>query len=191
MSDSTSGHGPSRPERAAATVPADAERLTVLLEPVVRSAGMDLESVRIGAAGRRWLLRVVVDADGGPGLDEIALISRSLSAELDASGVMGQAAYTLEVSSPGVDRPLTEPRHWRRSVGRLVRAPLAATPDTAVAGRVVSAGADTVTLEVDGQRREFGYRDLGPGRVQVEFSHAAAAGAAAGASADEGERDGH
>jgi ribosome maturation factor RimP len=190
--DSGFGHGASRPERVAGGAPVDAERLTVLLEPVVRSAGMDLESVRVGAAGRRWLLRVVVDADSGPGLDEIALISRSLAAELDASGAMGQAAYTLEVSSPGVDRPLTEPRHWRRAGGRLVRAPLSATPDTTVEGRVVSAGADAVTLEVDGQRREFGYRDLGPGRVQVEFSHAGAAGAASGASGDEGgERDGH
>ena len=59
------------------------------------------------AAGRRRLLRVVVDGDGGPGLDDIAELSRSLSAELDSSGVMGETAYTLEVSSPGVDRPLT------------------------------------------------------------------------------------
>jgi ribosome maturation factor RimP len=182
----SSGHGPSRPDlaRRPASPPAGAERLTTLLEPVAGSAGMDLESVRISAAGRRWLLRVVVDADNGPGLDEIALVSRAMSAELDASGVMGQAAYTLEVSSPGVDRPLTEPRHWRRAVGRMVRAPLAQ-------GRVVAAGADTVTLDIDGQQREFGYRDLGPGRVQVEFGNAGAAGAVAGTSGDEGERDGH
>lgn len=180
--------------------PADAERLTALLEPVVGSAGMDLESVRISAAGRRWLLRIVVDADNRPGLDEIALVSRSVSAELDASAVMGQAPYTLEVSSPGVDRPLTEPRHWRRAVGRLVHAPLsrpASSPTeparylTAVQGRVVAAGVDVVTLEIEGERREFGYRDLGPGRVQVEFGNAGAAGAAAGTSGDEGERDGH
>jgi ribosome maturation factor RimP len=156
---------------------------------------MDLESVRVNAAGRRWLVRIVVDADGGPGLDEIALVSRSVSAELDASGVMGQAPYTLEVSSPGVDRPLTERRHWRRAVGRLVYAPLsrpapAATDapqprySTAVQGRVIAAGADTVTLQIDGERHEFGYQDLGPGRVQVEFSNAAAAG-------DEGKLDGH
>ena len=176
--------GAAAPGRPLGGQPADAERLTTLLGPVAESAGMDLESVRISAAGRRWLLRVVVDADSGPGLDQIALVSRSMSAELDASEVMGQAAYTLEVSSPGVDRPLTEPKHWRRAVGRLVRAPLAA-------GRVVAAGADAVTLDIDGQQREFGYRDLGPGRVQVEFGNAGAAGAAAGTSGDEGERDGH
>jgi ribosome maturation factor RimP len=196
-------------DRPQAGRPAEAERLITLLEPVVRSAGLDLESVRISAAGRRWLLRVVVDADNGPGLDEIALVSRSVSAELDASGVMGQAAYTLEVSSPGVDRPLTEPRHWRRAAGRLVYAPLSrpapappakTTPSsqteparylTAVQGRVVAAGADAVTLEIDGERREFGYRDLGPGRVQVEFSNTGAAGAVSGEPGDEGERSGH
>jgi ribosome maturation factor RimP len=231
----SSRHGLSRPDQAGRPSaddaaprrgrPADVERLTALLEPVVGSAGMDLESVRISAAGRRRLLRIVVDADNRPGLDEIAVVSRSVSAELDTSGVMGQAAYTLEVSSPGVDRPLTEPRHWRRAIGRLVRAPLAhpvpeaatAPPaagitsrqkrspssptepastepgryPTAVLGRVVAAGADAVMLEIDGERREFGYRDLGPGRVQVEFGNAGAAGAAFGTSGDEGERDGH
>jgi ribosome maturation factor RimP len=179
------------PDRPLGGKPADAERLTTVLEPVVMAAGLDLESVRITAAGRRWLLRVVVDADSSPGLDEIALLSRSVSAELDTSGVMGQAAYTLEISSPGVDRPLTEPRHWRRAAGRLVRAPLSASPATSVQGRVVAAGADAVTLEIDGEQREFGYRDLGPGRVQLEFGKAGAAGAVSGTSGDEGERDGH
>jgi ribosome maturation factor RimP len=170
---------------------------------------MDLESVRISAAGKRWLLRVVVDADGGPSLDDIALVSHSVAAALDTSGVMGQEAYTLEVSSPGVDRPLTEPRHWRRAVGRLVYAPLSrpvpagraaaassgrteqARYLTAVQGRIVAAGADGVMLEIDGVRREFGYRDLGAGRVQVEFGKAAARGTDSGTSGDEGERDGH
>lgn len=179
------------PDRPLGGKPADAERLTTVLEPVVIAAGMDLESVRITAAGRRWLLRVVVDADSRPGLDEIALLSRSVSVELDASGVMGQAAHTLEVSSPGVDRPLTEPRHWRRATGRLVRASLSTSPVTSVQGRVVAAGADAVTLEIDGEQREFGYRDLGPGRVQVEFGNTGAAGAVSGTSGDEGERDGH
>ena len=102
--------------------PADLARV---LEPVIRAAGMDLESVRVSPAGRRRLLRLVVDADGGLGLDAIAAVSREVSACLDASAAMGEVPYTLEVSSPGVDRPLTEPRHWRRAQGRLVSAPLA------------------------------------------------------------------
>jgi ribosome maturation factor RimP len=148
--------------------------LAGVLEPVVRAAGMDLESVRVGSAGRRRLLRVVVDADGGVALDDIALISRDLSARLDETGAMGEMAYTLEVSSPGVDRPLTQPRHWRRAVGRLVRVPQdvragQAGPAGPVEGRVIAAGETGVTLEVGGEHREFGYAELGPGRVQVEF----------------------
>ena len=82
---------------------------------------MDLEGIRITAAGRRRVLRLVVDGDGGVSLDVIALASRELSAVLDDSEVMGDVPYILEVSSPGVDRPLTERRHWRRAIGRLGR----------------------------------------------------------------------
>ena len=83
---------------------------------------MDLESVRVSVAGRRRLLRVVVDSDHGVSLDDAADVSRDVSAALlDATDVIGDVPYTLEVSSPGVDRPLTEPRHWRRAAGRLVR----------------------------------------------------------------------
>src|SRR5580693_9907134 len=131
--------------------PADLARV---LEPAVRAAGMDLESVRVSPAGRRRLLKLVVDADDGVGLDQIAEVSREVSVRLDASGVMGEVPYTLEVSSPGVDRPLTEPRHWRRAQGRLVSAPLATGDDAAPAarrapaiqGRVLAAGDTAVTL---------------------------------------------
>ena len=191
-------HGSSRPDRArgrpetpAARRPAgrrdvDPAALERLLEPVVRAAGLDLESVRVSGAGRRRLLRVVVDADGGVDLDDIALVSREASARLDDTGAMGEAPYTLEVSSPGVGRPLTQPRHWRRAVGRLVRVPLAglgdpgpsspahpAGPAGHAEGRVVAAGESGVTLEIDGERREFGYAELGPGQVQVEFGRLA------------------
>src|SRR5499427_4891632 len=214
-----SRHGLSRPDRArGADTPAgprpggrhgaDPAEIERLLEPIVRAAGMDLESVRVGSAGRRRLLRVVVDGDGGVSLDDIALVSREVSARLDATGAMGEAPYTLEVSSPGVDRPLTQPRHWRRAVGRLVRVPPAGSGDPAprgqaqaapVEGRVIAAGDNGVILEVDGEHLEFGYAELGPGRVQVEFGRPAAepggqdaarAGAATGPRTG-GRTDGH
>src|SRR5262245_45601102 len=98
--------------RNAAALAADSERLARLIEPAVHAMGMDLEGVRLTSAGRRRLLRVTVDADGGVSLDNIAEVSRELSARLDDAAAMGEAPYTLEVSSPGTDRPLTEPRHW-------------------------------------------------------------------------------
>lgn len=147
--------------------PVDERRLAGVVRPVVTAAGMDLETVRVSVAGRRRLLRVIVDSDAGVSLDDAALISRDISAALDERDVMGEIPYTLEVSSPGVDRPLTQPRHWRRAAGRLVKVKVAG--EGAVTGRVVDAGDDGVTLETGGARRRFGYGELGPGAVQVEF----------------------
>jgi ribosome maturation factor RimP len=135
---------------------------------------MDLESMRVTVAGRRRLLRVVVDSDHGVSLDDAALISREVSATLDATDVMGDVPYTLEVSSPGVERPLTEPRHWRRAAGRLVRVKAAA--EGILQGRVLAADADGVTMDISGITRRFAYGDLGAGAVQVEFGRVPDAG---------------
>lgn len=158
-----------RPRPAMAGGPVDEDKIAEVIRPVVGAAGMDLESVRVSAAGRRRLLRVVVDSDQGVSLDDAAAVSRQLSAALDAGPVMGDFPYTLEVSSPGVDRPLTDPRHWRRSVGRLVQ--VTAAEAGIVTGRVVAADLDGVTLDIGGDRRQFGYATLGAGAVQVEFGH--------------------
>ncbi|MHB1594081.1 MAG: ribosome maturation factor RimP [Streptosporangiaceae bacterium] len=165
------------PGRASA---AEVARISGLIEPVLAAMEIDLEGIKIGSAGRRRVLRIIVDADGGVSLDDIAEVSREVSARLDAGSAMGDAPYTLEVSSPGVDRPLTQPRHWRRAAGRLVAVPIAAgnldaqrdAPAGPVArqARVIDADEDGVTLEIDGVSRFFDYADLGPGRVQVEFT---------------------
>ena len=150
----------------------DDRKLAGLIEPLVAAAGMDLESVRLTVAGKRRKLAVIVDSDGGVSLDDTADVSREISALLDASNALGEVPYTLEVSSPGVDRPLTEPRHWRRARGRLVRVKV--TGEGAVEGRILAADADGVTLgtvlngRASGERR-FPYADMGAGSVQVEF----------------------
>jgi ribosome maturation factor RimP len=146
------------------------EHLLDVLAPVVAAAGCDLEDVTVAAAGRRSVVRVVVDADGGVDLDAVAAVSRAVSEALDADAPGGSAfagPYVLEVSSPGVDRPLSTPRHWQRAVGRVVSVPVADTPLTA---RVVATTATGVLFDVEGERREVAWHDLGPGRVQVEFT---------------------
>jgi ribosome maturation factor RimP len=167
--------GAEEPRKPAATGSVDEDRIAAVIQPVVAAAGMDLESVRVTAAGRRRLLRVVVDSDGGVSLDDAAAVSRELSAALDTVAVMGDFPYTLEVSSPGVDRPLTDPRHWRRAVGRLVKVTVTDSGGArAVSGRISAADADGVTLDVEGDpktRRRFPYALLGPGAIQVEFGH--------------------
>ena len=147
--------------------PVQDKRLAGLIEPVIAGGGMDLESVRMTVAGRRRLLRIVVDSDHGVSLDDAADVSREVSAVLDSSNALGEIPYTLEVSSPGVDRPLTEPRHWRRAAGRLVK--VKATGDGALEGRVVAADADGVTLDLAGETRRLAYGELGAGSVQIEF----------------------
>ena len=154
--------------------PVDEGRIADVIGPVVTAAGMDLESVRVTAAGRRRLLRVVVDSDRGVSLDDAAAVSRDMSAVLDTVAVMGDFPYTLEVSSPGVDRPLTDSRHWRRAVGRLVQVTVTDSAGSGpVSGRIVAADADGVTLDVEGDQktRRFPYPVLGPGAIQVEFGH--------------------
>ena len=147
------------------------ERLTSVIAPVTREAGFDLERIRVTRAGRRHRVQVIVDRDHDLGLDAIAEVSRAVSAALDRADEAGDAVvpgeYVLEVSSPGVDRPLTEPRHWRRNLGRLVA--VTVTGEGQVTGRVVAAGSSGVTLDVEGNVRELPYASLGPGRVQVEL----------------------
>lgn len=163
-----------------------------MIEPVVNDAGYDLEDLSISRAGRRHVVRVMVDADGGIDLDAVAVVSRAVSAALDAAEETGgdivAGEYQLEVSSPGVDRPLTLPRHWRRNVGRLVKVTArgaAALPgqrgeqptgDRQLTGRVVAADDEGVQLETEDGRTSWAYAQLGPGRVQVEFTRLAELG---------------
>jgi ribosome maturation factor RimP len=152
---------------------ASAARLSELLAPVVETAGADLEHVDVSKAGKRSVVRVVVDRDGGVSMDDVADVSRVVSEALDQLDEAEPSAlgpsYVLEVTSPGVERPLTEPRHWRRNVTRLVTVAFRAGPN--VTGRIVSADEDAVVLDVDGEQRTLPLADLVRGTVQVEFSH--------------------
>ena len=150
---------------------ASAARLREHLRPELTAVGYDLEDLSVAAAGRRSVVRVVVDKDGGVTLDDVADVSRTISDVLDRvdesePGLLG-ATYVLEVSSPGVDRPLTAPRHWRRNVRRLVTATL--REGAPVTGRVLSADEEAVTLDVSGEQRVLAYADVVRGTVQVEF----------------------
>jgi ribosome maturation factor RimP len=156
--------------------PVNDRKLAGLIEPAVAAAGMDLELVRLTVAGKRRQLRIVVDSDQGVSHNDLDGVSRKISAVLDASNALGDVPYTLEISSPGVDRPLTEPRHWRRARGRLVRVKVRGPGEGStvsgegfVEGRVLAADADGVTLGLAGGERRFPYADMGAGSVQVEF----------------------
>jgi len=147
------------------------ERLREVVGPVVIAAGYDLEDLTVSQAGRRHVVRVMVDGDGGVSLDQIADVSRAVSAALDAAeetgGELIAGEYQLEVGSPGVDRPLTLPRHWRRNVGRLVSV---RAGERHLTGRILAADDEGIVLDVAGESCELAYDGLGPGRVQIEFA---------------------
>ncbi len=145
------------------------DHLEQLLTPTVAQLGVDLDAVELAAAGRRQVLRVVVDRDGGLTLDDIADVTRAVSRHLDAEEAMGERAYTLEVTSRGVDRPLTLPRHWVRNLGRLVSATVI-DGSGPVNGRIAAADEDGVDLDVDGRLVRVQYADVVRARVQVEFA---------------------
>jgi len=150
----------------------DTSSLENFLRPIVGQFGCDLEAADVAPAGRRRLLRVLVDRDGGINLDDVADVTRAISKALDADDIMGDGAYTLEVSSPGVDRPLTLPRHWRRNVSRLVAVTLTAGPK--LTGRIKSASEEAAELDVDGTLRTVAYADVAKAKVQIEFNRNAA-----------------
>ncbi|SEO02525.1 ribosome maturation factor RimP [Actinacidiphila rubida] len=166
------------------------ERLRALLEPLVVEAGLDLEEITVSAAGRRRQLLVVVDADEGVDLDAMAEVSRLISATLDDSDAMGDQEYLLEVSSPGTDRPLTEPRHFRRNAGRLVRLQLKERGE--LIARIMTVDDTGLDLEVPGVKgrkpkpARADFADIAKARIEVEFSRKAD-----GEAADDGDAEAH
>ena len=139
-----------------------------IAEPVVVASGLDLEDLAIEKVGRREKVSVIVDTDGGVSLDAIAEVSSALSAALDEAGDVASSSYVLEVSSPGVDRPLTLPRHWRRNTGRLVVIDL--EDGSSITGRITGSDDATVTLDVNGEAQQLALGQVQRAIVQVEFS---------------------
>lgn len=146
-------------------------QITALVEPILAEHGLELDELAITPMGKRKVLRITVDGDGndgkGPLLDDISAASRQLSAALDGSDAVGNAPYTLEVSSRGVSKPLTEVKHYRRNAGRLVKLILA---ESEVTGRIVEATGDDVRIDVEGQEQSFALDEIRKAVVQVEMS---------------------
>ncbi|MDV6265620.1 ribosome maturation factor RimP [Rhodococcus globerulus] len=147
------------------------DRVIELVSELVQSKGYDVEDVVVTNAGKHSAVRIMVDSDAGIELDAAAEISRLVSELFDSLEEIGEAPYTLEVTSPGIDRPLTAERHWRRARGRKARIDLA---DETVVGRIGVLGEDSVAVVMNGRGgltvREIPLADVQKAVVQVEFS---------------------
>ncbi|WKD32264.1 ribosome maturation factor RimP [Streptomyces xanthophaeus] len=150
------------------------DRLRGLLEPLVAAKGLDLEEIEMSRAGKRRMLRIIVDSDEGVELDACAELSREVSDKLDETDVMGEDEYVLEVSSPGADRPLTDHRHYVRAIGRLVKFQLAEGGE--LVARILEADDEGLDLEVPGVKgrkataRRIAFTDIAKARVEIEFN---------------------
>ncbi|MCC0095597.1 MULTISPECIES: ribosome maturation factor RimP [Streptomyces] len=150
------------------------DRLRGLLEPLVAAKGLDLEDIEMSKAGKRRMLRIIVDSDEGVELDACAELSREVSDKLDESDVMGEDEYVLEVSSPGADRPLTEHRHYVRAIDRLVKFQLAEGGE--LIARILDVDDEGMDLEVPGVKgrkataRRIAFSDIAKARVEIEFN---------------------
>jgi ribosome maturation factor RimP len=153
---------------SSAKLDATMERIEAEIVGPLADLGLDLEAVELTPAGKRRVLRIAVDQDGGVTLDDIAIATKKVDSILETSDVMGEMPYLLEVSSRGVDSPLTLPRHWRRNADRLVKVTLVEGGE--VTGRIGDSDDDTVSLEVDGEQRELKYADIAKARIQIEFN---------------------
>jgi len=143
------------------------EQILQILEPIASNMGLDLEDVEIKSAGKHSIVQVSIDKDGGINLDEVAQISNQISEALDAKDILGEKPYTLEVGSPGIDRALTLPRHWRRNNGRLVKINFGSNTEI---GRIMESDDEKVSLEVKGKTRSINFDKIDKAFIQVEFN---------------------
>jgi len=139
--------------------------LRELLDPLVQEAGFILEEVKVTPLGRRRQISVIVDGEErNPNLDEVASISRAISAQLDDYSGLGDSPFTLEVTSPGIDRPLTELRHWRKNLGRLVK--ILTKEDKEISGRIAEVHTGKVRIDDS----IFDFESIKRAQVQIEFN---------------------
>lgn len=146
-----------------------ASNITELLNPAVTRAGFVLEEVTVTPVGKRRLISVVVDCENrNPSLDEVTVVSKDVSAILDTYTQLGEMPFTLEVTTPGIDRPLTELRHWKKNVGRLVKI----TPHTGekYVSRIKEVLPREVILENKGSEVSVAFSDISRAQIEVEFN---------------------
>ncbi|MBD0710732.1 MULTISPECIES: ribosome maturation factor RimP [unclassified Streptomyces] len=153
------------------------DRLRGLVEPLVHAKDLDLEEIEVSRAGRRGLLRIVVDSDEGVELDACAELSRAISEKLDETDAMGEGEYVLEVSSPGADRPLTQHRHYVRATGRLAKLQLSVDGAAEeLVARILEVDDEGLDLEVPGVKgrkptaRRVAFAEIVKARVEIEFN---------------------
>ncbi len=137
------------------------------ISPLVHKFDFELEDVILKSAGKNTIVQVLVDKDSGISLDEVASLSTKLSDFFDENSLMGNMTYTLDVGSPGIDRPLTKLRHWKKNLDRIVKIN---SKSNVFEGRIKKVEETEVQIEIKGKLQSFQYSDISKAIIQVEFN---------------------
>ena len=139
------------------------EEISAAITPALSDLGFYLEDITITSAGRRSMITVIVDGDTHLSLDQVTVATKAISEIVENIQSLGQAPFTLEVTSPGLDRPLTKPRHWRKNIDRLVKIVLLDGKE--IKGRIKAASEDSATVD----QSEITFADIKRASLEVEF----------------------
>lgn len=137
-----------------------------IVQPIVTNLNLDLEQILVRPAGNRLLVKIIVDKDGGISLDDVAQLTAAISEPLEQIAALADP-FTLEVTSPGVDRPLTEVKHWQRNVSRLVKVSL--TSGESLEGRILEVNEQEISLQIKQRTRSIDIKDVAKALIQAEF----------------------
>jgi ribosome maturation factor RimP len=148
------------------------DQISELVTPAVSDLGFYLEDVHVATPGNHRIVTCIVDGDASLNLDQVTSVSRVISELLDEAAFMGETPFTLEVTSPGVDRPLTQPRHFAKNVDRLLK--INKLDGSEVTGRILSNTDHDVTLTVlikkESTEQTVLLSDIKRAVVEIEFN---------------------
>jgi ribosome maturation factor RimP len=139
------------------------EQVLAVITPAIESLGFYIEDITITSAGKRSMLTVIVDGDTHLSLDQVTVATKAISEIVENLPTLGNNPFTLEVTSPGLDRPLTKPRHWRKNQDRLIKIVL--TDGKEINGRIKDS--DETSATVDDQTINFS--DIKRATLEIEF----------------------
>jgi ribosome maturation factor RimP len=148
------------------------DQISELVTPALTQAGYFLEDINIVTPGQHRIVTVIVDGESALNLDQVTVASKLVSELLDEASFMGETPFTLEVTSPGIDRPLTLPRHFAKNVTRLLK--VVKSDGEVVTGRIASNSDSEVTLTVTEKKATseviIAIADIKRATVEIEFN---------------------
>ena len=148
------------------------DQISEHITPALHKAGYFLEDVNLVSPGQHRIVTVIVDGESALNLDQVTVASKLVSELLDEATFMGETPFTLEVTSPGIDRPLTLPRHFAKNIDRLLK--VTKTDGVVVTGRILANTDNDLTLSVtekkDVKEVVISLGDIKRAQVEIEFN---------------------